>query len=121
MIERLPMGPGDVIAYDLRGELTTEDVNKVHGDIRRTLEDHDALRLYIDAQNLEGITPRAVIEDLKLAPEYITDIARFAIIGDQRWQEWVTNASDYFTQGDARYFAPDEAARAQKWIRSDHN
>lgn len=116
MIERIDFDQPNIVGYKMREELTKEDVERIHNDLRAAISAHDNVHLYTDATNLEGVEPKAVIEDLKMTPEYIGDIDRYAVVGDERWQEWFTRAGDAITKGEARYFAPDEAAIARNWI-----
>lgn len=120
MIERIPMGPADILAYKFSGKLSEDDVKRLHVDLRQAIEEYGSVKLYTDVQNMESVTPRAFLEDLKLTPEYVSDVERYAVIGDERWQQWVTKLGDLVTSGQARYFEPHEASRARRWLRREY-
>ncbi len=120
MIERFPMGPANILAYEFREELTKDDVERFHDELRRAIDEYGSVKLYTDVHKMESVTPRAMIEDLKLTPEYVSDIDRYAVVGDQRWQEWVTELGDLVTKGEVRYFRPEEALRARRWLRREY-
>jgi hypothetical protein len=116
MIRRLDTGAPRVVAYAIDGTLTTDDIGTLHRDLRATIAEHGAARLIMDVGGVGGAEPLAVVKDLKLTPEYVNDVERYAIVGDARWQEWLTGATDLLTRGEARYFGADEHERAREWI-----
>jgi hypothetical protein len=117
MIRKLNVEAPQVIAYDIDGKVTTEDVKALHDARREVIEERGAVRLLMDVRDLSGAGPRAVVEDLKLTPEYVKDVERYAVVGDARWQKWLTSAANTVTRGEARYFEPEEFDRAREWIR----
>jgi hypothetical protein len=116
MLRKLDRSQGKVLGYDLDGRMTTEDVERVHSDLRAVIREQGAARFLMDVRDLESAEPRAIVEDLKLTPEYLKDVERYAVIGDARWQERLTQATDFLTRGDARYFPPDQIEQAWDWI-----
>lgn len=120
MIERIPMGPADILAYEFSEELSEDDVKRLHSDLRKAIDEYGSVKLYTDVQKLESVTPRAVLEDMKLTPEYVSDVERYAVVGDERWQEWITKLGDLVTSGQARYFQPGERSKARRWLRREY-
>ncbi len=53
--------------------------------------------------------------DLKFDVEHPKTFGRLAIVGDERWEEWVAKASDLLFDAEIRFFGPDELARAESW------
>ncbi len=119
MIEKFAMEPANLVAYIIYDDVTEEDVKRVRRDMNRVIDDYGSVRIYMDVRKLSGMTPQAVIEDLKLTPEYLRDVERFAIVGDKSWQEWLARLSDAITTGELRYFEPGEAVRGQTWVRRE--
>jgi hypothetical protein len=117
MIRRLETEAPQVLAYDIDRTLTTEDVRAVHDDLRATIDERGSARLLIDVRDLGSAEPGAVVEDLKLTPEYVKDVERYAVVGDERWQRWLTSAADMVTRGEARWFEPEQFEEARDWIR----
>jgi len=116
MIRRMDIETPGVLAYDVEGTITTEDVKRVHTEIEETLKRAGSLRLMIDVREMGGVEPRAVIEDLKLTPEYLRDVDRYAIVGNQRWHEWFSGVTDRLARGEARFFGDGELGQAKAWI-----
>ena len=116
MIESIDLGSPNIIAYNIVNELTADDVDRIHDDLRAAISAHETVYLYTDVTALEDLEPRAVIKDLKMTPEYVSDIDRYAIVGDERWHEWLSRAGDVLTGGEVRYFSPEQRNEARQWI-----
>lgn len=115
MYRKLPESSGNTLAYALEVELTQEDVEKLQSELSTAMDQQGPLRLLVKADGLEDIEPSAVWQDLKMTPDYVRNIERFAIVGDERWQKWLAKATDTFAE--AEYFSPDEFARAWDWVK----
>jgi hypothetical protein len=48
--------------------------------------------------------------------KHFKDIERWAAVGDQRWQKWLTEFCEPFTAGTIRYFDSVGVAAARKWL-----
>ncbi len=118
MTQKIDMETPDIVAYEFDEELDKEDVEHVHDDLRQAMAESDSVRLFADVRNLSRVKPKAFIEDLKLTPEYLGDIERFAIVGDKRWQEGFTKVTDKLAKGKARFFDPEHLDEAQAWVRA---
>jgi hypothetical protein len=115
VFRRLPDSAAHVIGYELHGEVTEQDVERIQADIRSAIEDHGRIRLLVTLDDLQGVEPAAVWQDLKMTDEYARHLDRMAVVGSERWQEWVTRAADVMT--DAAYFGPEEHEAAWAWLR----
>jgi hypothetical protein len=115
MYRKLPESSGNTLAYALEVELTREDVDKLQAELSTAMDQQGPLRVLVRTDGLEDIEPGAVWQDLKMTSDYVRNIERFAVVGDERWQEWLAKVSDTFI--DAAYFPPEEFARAWAWIR----
>ena len=59
----------------------------------------------------------AAWEDLKLDVTHYADVERLVMVGEERWQEWVTRATDLLAPGDVRYFDEARLDAAWAWVR----
>jgi hypothetical protein len=115
MFRRLPDSAAHVIGYELRGAVTEQDVERMQADLRAAIEDHGRIRLLVTLDDLEGIEPAAVWQDLKMTDEYVRHLDRMAVVGSERWQAWATDAADVVT--DAACFPPEQYEEAWRWLR----
>jgi hypothetical protein len=117
MYRRLPESNDAVIGYEVHGSITQADVKAMHREIDRAMDEHGRIRLLVDVRDMSPPGPAAVLEDLKLTPEYIANVEKFAVIGDSAWHEAVATATNVLTKGEARYFRQGEQGVAWDWLR----
>jgi hypothetical protein len=117
MYRRLPESNDAVIGYEVHGSIRQDEIKAMHRDIESAIEEHGRIRLLVDVRDMAPPGPAAIMEDLKLTPEYIANVEKFAVIGDSRWHEAVTSATNALTKGEARYFREGERAAAWTWVR----
>jgi hypothetical protein len=117
MYRKLPESSGPVLGYYVTGTITQDEVKEIHRDIERTIDDHGSARLLMDIGDMSTPEPTAVWEDLKLTPEYLGDVERYAILGDSRWQEMAARATALVARGEARFFHREQADAAWEWLR----
>ncbi|MFO7960384.1 MAG: STAS/SEC14 domain-containing protein [Nitriliruptoraceae bacterium] len=117
MYRRLSESSGNVLAYDLEVELTSEDVEGIHAELAAAIEEHDAVRLLVMADRLQAIEPAAVWRELRMTPDLLAHVERLAVVGDERWHAWVETLSD--TLAEAESFEPDALATALEWVGAE--
>ncbi len=42
---------------------------------------------------------------------------RIAVVGEKRWEEWVTKLSQPFLKADMQFFVSEKAGEARRWLR----
>lgn len=114
MYRRLSETSRHVLAYDLGVELTAEDVEAIHAELSAAIEEQDAVRVLVMADRLQDVEPAAMWRELRMTPEVLGHVERLAVVGDQRWQDWVTTLSD--TLAEAESFEADALATALEWV-----
>ena len=60
----------------------------------------------------------ALWDDIKFDWKYHGAIERLAIIGDKKWQKWMSAFCRPFTSAEIRYFDRSDSTRADIWIRA---
>jgi len=56
--------------------------------------------------------------DMKFGHDYHKKITRMAIVGDKKWQKWVTQLAAPFYAGEAQYFDAEDTESAWAWARN---
>jgi hypothetical protein len=115
MIRKLTDVPVDVLAYEASGRLTRDDVLVVQRDLQQD-DDAAGRRLLIDITRMDDAGLDAIWQDVKGVLTYVRQVDRMAVIGDQRWQHWITRASDVVPGIDARFFEPEQRIEARSWL-----
>lgn len=63
--------------------------------LEKTIEEHDNPCAYIEILELDHVTPKAVLEDLKNIPKY-NQFEKVAIVGDAKWKALITDTVSPF-------------------------
>lgn len=84
---------------------------------RRVAGQEQPLRLLVHAEDWNGWAGLgAAWEDLKLDMKVADRFERVAMVGDSRWQEWMTKLSDLLVSTQLRWFDRPDAAAARSWV-----
>lgn len=107
----------NVLIVTMTGKVTGNDYEKLVPKLESEIDMHGKLRILFDVSELDSIEPKAIWEDLKFDVKHREDYECLAVVGDERWHEWVTKMFKPFTTGEVRYFDEDEREQALAWIR----
>jgi hypothetical protein len=114
----LPESSGSTLGWRIEGRLSDAEVAAMHGQLDTAIAASDSVRLLVDLSGLEGVEPAAVWEDLRRTFGKLDAIERMALLGDERWQEWLAGTSDALTPVEVQDFPAEQAAAAWDWLRS---
>jgi hypothetical protein len=117
MYRKLPESSGRVLGYVIEDRLTRDEVEQMQQELRVAMDRHGSVRLLVRAAEMEDVEPSAVWQDLKMTPDYVRNIERLAVVGDERWHEWAAKLTD--TVAEARFFEPAAMDRAWTWLREE--
>ncbi|MEM6395523.1 MAG: STAS/SEC14 domain-containing protein [Bacteroidota bacterium] len=99
------------------GKLTDKDYELLDMLIEDQRRDHGKARIYLEIVDLEGISFRAIWQDLKTTVKHYSHIERIAIVGDQGWLKATIKVSDLMTPGlDMQAFPTEDRQRAMNWL-----
>lgn len=126
MYELLDQTKDNVLGVRVSGTITGDDYERFRPVIDERVRRYGKVRLLVHMHDFDGwgdpgSSPGqaldALWEDLKLDAAHYTDVERLAMVGEERWQDWMTRLTDLLAPGDVRYF--DEAAldAAWAWVR----
>lgn len=118
MLQVLDFTYSNVIATKAVGKLREEDMESVHSLIHRITDSGQKVRWYFEMEHFTGWDAEGLWEDLKVDPKHASDYERIAMVGDKKWQKWMTRLMKPFTAADIRYFDLSEREKARIWIRS---
>jgi hypothetical protein len=118
MLERYDESSGSVVGYKVVGKVTAEDYQQLEPEILGLLDEYDAVCLLLDLQAFAGEEVKAWLPDLRFGHHFHDKIDKMAIVGDKRWEKWLTALADPFYAKDAQFFHSDETDKAWAWLRS---
>ena len=119
MLEKLNESSGPVVGYKVAGKVTVEDYQQLDPQVQALVDQFDQVCLLLDLQEFAGEEVKAWLPDLKFGHRFHDKIAKMAIVGDKRWEEWLTSLVKPFYAKDAKFFHPEETDKAWSWLRED--
>ena len=69
----------------------------------------------------EGWSLKGMWEDFKTGSNYNRIDRKSAMVGDKRWEEWMTKLSAPFADGEFKFFEHDEIPHAYTWLGKTPN
>ena len=121
MFEKLSESSGAVVGYKIVGKVTAEDYAQLNPEVQALVDQYgDTVCMLLDLQAFAGEEVKAWLPDLKFGHRFHEKIARIAIVGDKRWEKWLTALADPFYAREARFFYPEEIDAAWAWLREEN-
>ena len=118
MLQILEQSEGNVIATKATGKLTKTDYDKLLPVLHERLRQYKKLRWYFEMENFEGWELKAFWEDVKFDAQHANDFEKIAMVGEKKWQEWMTDLMKPFTSAEIKYFDLSQTHEAMRWIKS---
>lgn len=121
MLTILELGP-NVLGYHVDGRLDAADIERVFGEIDRTLATQDKIRVYGEVHSLAGMTMDALWRDLRLSVNHLGALSRVekvALVTDIGWLKSAAGLENrMFGNMEIRVFSLAEQLEARTWITS---
>lgn len=118
MIQILGQTSGNIIATKATEKLTEADYNKLLPILKNMLKQHRKFRWYFEMENFDGWELKAFWEDVKFDTEHASDFEKVAMVGENHWQEWMTDLMKPLTSAKVRYFDLSQKEEAVQWIKN---
>ncbi len=116
MFQILSFTKENIIALKASDKISADDYKKIQPLLQKTVKDYGSLDLYIEIDNIKGIQPMAWWEDFKTYFNYVSDINKIAVVGEDSWTKGITTIIKPFVKGEVRYFSADNSLDAKRWI-----
>lgn len=116
MIQILNSKKDNLISAKLSGKISKSDVEKIHSKIHTILENNEKVDFYFEMENFDGYTIKGFWEDIKTDASHLSDYGKMAFVGENKWQEWVAKATDFFTSSEVKFFDLKIKEKAKLWI-----
>ena len=68
------------------------------------MDQEEILRILVELQDFQGWTLGALWEDTKFGTKHFNDIDRLAVVGDRRWEKYLTLFMKPFTSATGPIF-----------------
>ncbi len=112
---------GDVLAIDMSGKITGEDLDAVMDVLDRAMANHDKVHVFVETKTIGGL-------ELSSLPGYLTralplfgklhKFGRIAIVADQAWIRAGSRLESAMLPNMAyRVYMPEERDEALAWVK----
>ena len=118
MIQILEQTPDNIIATKATGKLTEADYNKLLPLLNNKIEQYRKIRWYFEMADFDGWELKAFWEDVKFDTKHANDFDKVAMVGEKKWEEWMTDLMKPFTSAEVKYFDSSQKEEAMQWIKS---
>lgn len=120
MLEKLSESSGPVVGYRVVGKVTVEDYQKLNPEVQALVDQYDNnVCVLLDLEQFGGEEVKAWLPDLKFGHHFHDKINKMAVVGDKRWEKWMTALVDPFYAKDAKFFHTEDIDKAWTWLRED--
>jgi hypothetical protein len=109
---------GDIVALRASGRLTHTDYEEFTAEMERRMRQYGAVRVLLDLEDFHGWDFDAAWADFTFGLKHLGRLERCAVVGDKKWEEWLTALGKPFFK--VRYFDRFEEAAAWDWLRQPH-
>lgn len=100
----------------VREKVTEEDFNELKPALEKLISEYSKVCWYYEMENFDGWEMKTFLEDIKFSLSHRNDFKKIAMVGEKKWQEWMTDFMKPFTSAKIKYFRTEERIDARKWI-----
>ena len=86
--------------------------------IEALIEQHGAMNMLVDMNDFAGAEIAAVWEDFKVGIRHMKDFKKVAVVGDQKWVEWMSRLMDPVTGFEIKSYLSADIEAAWDWLES---
>ena len=118
MITELESRSDKSLGFQLSGKLHDEDYKTFVPRVDKAIASDGKIRLLVQILDFEGWDAHAMWDDIKFATTHCTKIERIAIVGENKWEKWMSSICKPFTMAKIQYFEANEIDTAWEWLES---
>lgn len=88
MIDHLEMEADHVVGIRIDGKVLSTDIERAMNSLEEKLKAHQRVSFYVEIDALSGITPEAILKDVRYGLEQLKNLGRFyrsAVVTDISW------------------------------------
>jgi ubiquinone/menaquinone biosynthesis C-methylase UbiE len=117
-IRLIEKNDGKILEVHANGRLTHSDYRSFVPQFEQLVKRHCKIRVLFEMEEFRGWKAAALWDDIKLDWKHHGTIERLAIVGDKKWQKWMSGFCRPFTAADIRYFDRADSVNAHSWIEN---
>jgi hypothetical protein len=117
MIETLQTGSPKIVGFKLHGKLHDDDYKSFMPAVDAAVASEGRVRLFAQFEDFHGWDLHAAWDDFRFGLKHYSDFERIAMVGETKWEAWMTKVCKPFTNAHLKYFDKSEVDDAWAWVR----
>ena len=109
---------GNLVTVRATGKLTQEDYDQLIPAWERVIAEKGSMRMLFVMEDFHGWEPGAAWDDFRFGTSHSAQVERVAMVGEKKWQRWLTKIGSVFLHERVRYFDLPDLAAAERWVRA---
>lgn len=108
---------GPIVSAKISGELSKSEVNQIQAAAIEAIRRCGKISALFILENFRGWSREGDWGDIQFLIEHDKDIAKIAVVGDEKWKDLVAGfLAKGFRQAAVEYFLPSDSAKARAWL-----
>jgi hypothetical protein len=116
MFQYLKEHSEDLIAVKVTGKLEKADYDSLIPKMEEKIRRYGKVNLYWEMEDFEGWQPSGLLQDLQFDIKHANDYKKIAMVGEKKWEKWMSNLMKPFTSAEIKYFDLTERRQAIEWV-----
>lgn len=118
MISQIQTNHPRILGFKLSGKLKDEDYQVFVPAMDQVIAQAEgSVRLFVVFEDFHGWDLHGAWDDFKFGVKHYADADRIAVIGENKWEQWMTLLWKPFSSAEIRYFDTAAMDQAWTWIR----
>lgn len=116
MIQITSNDNSNIVYTSSSGVLEKSDYDELLPLVEDKIRQFGKIRLYFEMHDFKGWKADALFKDLQFDFRHARDFEKVAMVGEKKWQEWMTELMKPFTTAGVKFFTFDDRERAKAWV-----
>lgn len=117
MFQFIPVHEDNVYAVRVSGKLSHQDYQEFLPELESLIKPDEKISLLIELDDFHGADLAAMKDDIHFGFTHNKSFEKVAIVGDKKWQKWMTLLATPFISGEIKYFNRVALQEAWDWLR----
>jgi len=117
MFQFIPVHEDNIYAVRVSGKLSHADYQQFLPELESLIKPDEKISLLIELDDFYGAELAALKDDFSFSLTHGDAFEKVAIVGDKKWQQWMTLLSSPFMKGEIKYFNNSDLQKAWDWLR----